>query len=151
MRSLILTACAAAAALAAPTAHSQKPVYKCTTNGKTEYSHAPCIGAVEIDATPTRGADKWSGRSQKGQDVRRTEFSEQMGRVVRPITGMDDAAWKTATSRQRLQPKDRQECYRLDPLLTQLTGETSTVTGEAKARADVKLFQLRKRFNDLNC
>jgi hypothetical protein len=45
-------------------AHAQKPVYRCETAGKVSYSDAPCVGAKEIDATPTQGMDKMTGASR---------------------------------------------------------------------------------------
>jgi PAS domain-containing protein len=42
------------------------------------YSDAPCVGAKEIDATPTQGMDKMTGVSRKGADVRRDEHNALM-------------------------------------------------------------------------
>ena len=52
---------------------AQKSVYRCETAGKVSYSHEPCVGAKEIDATPTQGMDKMTGQSRKGRDVLRHE------------------------------------------------------------------------------
>ncbi len=150
-RALLLLVPLTALVLTAPPVHAQKAVYKCVTQGKVQYSHTPCVGAIEIDATPTQGADRWSGQSRKGRDVQRLEFNEQMGRAVRPLTGMDDAQWKTATHRQALSPSARQECDRLDPMLAAQRSRTDAATVEERGRADVRLWQLRRRFADLDC
>ena len=70
-------------------AHAQKPVYRCETAGKVSYSDAPCVGAKEIDATPTQGMDKMTGTSRKGADVRRDEQNAVMADALKPLTGMN--------------------------------------------------------------
>lgn len=49
---LRLLAPALVAAAILPAA-AQSSVYRCETNGKVNYSDAPCVGAKVIDATPT--------------------------------------------------------------------------------------------------
>lgn len=46
---------------------AQKTVYRCESAGKVAYSHEPCVGAREVDTTPTQGLDKMSGHSRKGR------------------------------------------------------------------------------------
>ncbi|SFV00255.1 hypothetical protein SAMN04489707_10692 [Paenacidovorax caeni] len=69
-------------------AYAQKPVYRCETAGKVSYSDAPCVGAKEIDATPTQGMDKMTGASRKGADVQRAEHNPLMADALKPLTGM---------------------------------------------------------------
>ena len=75
---LITTVCVAAP----PT------VYRCETNGKVNYSDAPCVGARVIDVTPTQGADKMTGRSSKGKEVQREEFHSTLDNATRPLHGL---------------------------------------------------------------
>ena len=67
-------------------AHAQKPVYRCETAGKVSYSDAPCVGAKEIDTTPTQGMDKMTGASRKGADVQRAEHNALMADALKPLT-----------------------------------------------------------------
>ncbi|WP_144006568.1 hypothetical protein [Pelomonas sp. KK5] len=36
-------------------------VYKCVQNGRVEYTATPCLGAKEVDVTPTKGAETYPG------------------------------------------------------------------------------------------
>ena len=69
-------------------AQAQKPVYRCETAGKVSYSDAPCVGAKEIDTTPTQGMDKMTGASRKGADVQRAEHNALMADALKPLTSM---------------------------------------------------------------
>ena len=64
---------------------AQKAVYRCETAGKVSYSHEPCLGAKEIDATPTQGMDKMTGQSRKGRDVLRHEQDGVMADALKPL------------------------------------------------------------------
>lgn len=66
--------------LGATIAHAQQgaPVYKCVVDGRTTYGQAPCKGGVEVDVTPTRGADKWSGTSRKSMQAQREDLHEKI-------------------------------------------------------------------------
>ena len=131
--------------------HAQKPVYRCETAGKVSYSDAPCVGAKEIDATPTQGMDKMTGTSRKGADVRRDEHNAVMADALKPLTGMSPEQYRVYQHRFKLSPRDKAECTRLDTELPELKQRAATATPTDKALADVELYKARKQFNDLNC
>ena len=132
-------------------AHAQKPVYRCETAGKVSYSDAPCVGAKEIDATPTQGMDKMTGASRKGADVQRAEHNALMADALKPLTGMSPEQYRVYKHRFKLSPRDKAECTRLDTELPELKQRAATATPTDKALADVELYKARKQFNDLNC
>ncbi len=136
-------------------AYAQKPVYRCETAGKVSYSDAPCVGAKEIDTTPTQGMDKMTGASRKGADVRRDEHNALMADALKPLTGMSPEQYQVYKHRFKLSPRDKAECTRLDTELPELKQRAATATATAtpteKALADVELYKARKQFNNLNC
>lgn len=132
-------------------AHAQKPVYRCETAGKVSYSDEPCVGAKEIDATPTQGMDKMTGASRKGADVRRDEHNAVMADALKPLTGMSADQYRVYKHRFKLSPKDKAECARLDTNLPELKQRAATALSSEKTRADVELYKARKQLNDLNC
>lgn len=72
MRNVAIIALCSYASLcwgAAPT----QTVYKCTEQGKTVYTDAPCMNGKQIDASPTRGMDKSTGVERKGADAMRDD------------------------------------------------------------------------------
>ena len=131
-------------------AYAQKPVYRCETAGKVSYSDAPCVGAKEIDATPTQGMDKMTGASRKGADVQRAEHNALMADALKPLTGMSPE-YRVYKHRFKLSPRDKAECTRLDTELPELKQRAATATPTEKALADVELYKARKQFNDLSC
>ena len=132
-------------------AHAQKPVYRCETAGKVSYSDEPCVGAKEIDATPTQGMDKMTGASRKGADVRRDEHNAVMADALKPLTGMSADQYRVYKHRFKLSPKDKAECARLDTNLPELKQRAATALSSEKALAEVELYKARKQLNDLNC
>ena len=132
-------------------AQAQKPVYRCETAGKVSYSDSPCVGAKEIDATPTQGMDKMTGASRKGADVRRDEHNALMADALKPLTGMSTEQYRVHKHRFKLSPKDKAECSRLDTALPKLKQHAATAPSSERALADVELYKARKYFNDLNC
>lgn len=132
-------------------AYAQKPVYRCETAGKVSYSDAPCVGAKEIDTTPTQGMDKMTGASRKGADVQRAEHNALMADALKPLTGMSPEQYRVYKHRFKLSPRDKAECTRLDTELPELKQRAATATPTEKALADVELYKARKQFNDLNC
>lgn len=74
------------------------------------YSDAPCVGAKEIDATPTQGMDKMTGTSRKGADVRRDEHNAVMADALKPLTGMSADQYRVYKHRFKLSPGDKAEC-----------------------------------------
>lgn len=115
------------------------------------YSDAPCVGAKEIDATPTQGMDKMTGISRKGADVRRDEHNAVMADALKPLTGMNADQYRVYKHRLKLSPRDNAECVRLDTKLPELKQRAATAVPTDKALADVELYKARKQFNDLNC
>ncbi len=141
----ILAICSGTAAIAQPV------VYRCETAGKVAYSDSPCVGAKVIDATPTQGMDKMAGRSRKGREVQRDEFNRQLDGAIRPLTSRSHEDMNVLRKRVYLPAKDQQQCARLDGLLPTLEADAQAAKGEARARADVDLYKVRKQFFDLKC
>lgn len=138
---LVFTICAAAP----PT------VYRCETNGKVNYSDAPCVGAKVIDVTPTQGADKMTGRSSKGRDVQREEFHSTLDNATRPLHGLSHDEMDARRRRYQLSSTDQLQCATLDQQLPALEEQTSKAAGRARGQADVALYQARKQAFDLKC
>ena len=127
------------------------PVYRCETAGKVTYADSPCVGAKVIDATPTQGLDKMTGQSRKGKDVWRTKMNRAFADAVQPITGKSRDEMDAMRHRIRPSPPDQSECTRLDGNLPSLEANSAGATGTSKNRADVELYQARKRLYDLRC
>ena len=132
-------------------AHAQKPVYRCESAGRVGYSDAPCVGATEIDATPTQGMDKMTGASRKGADVQRDERNAAMANALKPLTGMTADQYRVHKHRFKLSASEKAECVRLDNSLPTLKQRAATASTNGKAMAEVDLYKARKLFNDLNC
>lgn len=132
-------------------AHAQKPVYRCESGGRVSYSDEPCVGAREIDATPTMGMAKMTGITRKGADVRREEHDAAMANALKPLTGMTPDQYRVYKRRFKLSPTDRMECARLDSSLPGLKQRATSTPTSDKAAAEVELYKARKLFNDLNC
>lgn len=124
--------------IAVNTAMAQKPVYKCSENGKTNYSDIPCLNATVIDTTPTQGLDKSTGRSMKGADVKNEIRQQQMSdSFYKPLFGETAEQTRKRHRRAKFRPEDRDACYRLDPLMESEKGE--------------RLFEVRMQYYKLNC
>lgn len=132
-------------------AHAQKLVYRCETAGRVSYSDAPCVGAKEIDATPTQGMDRMTGTSRKGADVRRDEHNAAIANALKPLTGMTPDQYRVHNRRFKLSPSNKAECSRLDNSRPGLKQRAATAPTSDKAMAEVELYKARKLFNDLNC
>ena len=133
------------AALAGP------PVYRCESVGKVTYSDAPCVGAKVVDATPTQGMDKMTGQSRKGKDVQTGEMNALFDKAVQPVTGKSSDEMNVVRHRIKLGVQDQTECSRLDTRLPDLEAAAANSAGASKGRAEVDLYQARKRFFDLKC
>lgn len=136
-------------ALAHPCVAQQ--VYRCDTNGKVEYSDAPCVGARVVDATPTQGMDRMAGQSRKGREVRRDEFNREFDEALRPWHGRSHDEMNALRNRVHLPARAQQQCAQLDRLVPALEAEAAVAKGESKARADVDLYKARKQFFDVKC
>lgn len=144
--------CVGAALLAlVVTGAGAQTVYKCQSQGSVVYSNEPCLGAQIVDTTPTQGLDKSSGKSRKGADVSRAENSKMMADALKPLTGMDAAQLETFGRRQKLEPQVRLECARLDARLPEQTTSARTADKASVTRANVVLFESRKRYRELGC
>lgn len=139
-------------AIAGSPLHSSRTIYKCEDGNKVVYSDAPCLGATKLDITPTRGLNKSTGRELIGSDIRNEIRREQMADALRPLTGLSPERLAQLSRRTSLPTAAQQECKQLDeaiPLAEQLE-RTALGTKELKP-AQLKLFNLRKRFHDLKC
>lgn len=126
-------------------------VYRCDFGGKVDYSDAPCVGGKVIDVTPTRGADKMTGRSIKGNDVQREEYRAMVDDVIRPLHGMSNKEMDVIRRRQTLSSSEQTQCASLDRQIPMLQAQSGNAVGSAKGKADVELYQARKRGFDLKC
>lgn len=70
---------------------------------------------------------------------------------TKPLHGLDRQQFLKRSDRMRLAPNARVECARLDGLMPSLNDAANRASGEAKATADLRLYQARKRFDELNC
>lgn len=134
-----------------PALSAAQVVYRCETGGKIAYSDAPCVGAKVIDAMPNQGVDQMAGKSRKGSDVRRTELNHAFDDALRPLTGKSRAEMDVMRRRVKLEPHAQGECRRLDSQLAEQASVTKNAVGAASIRADVALYQARKRYFDLKC
>lgn len=145
---MIRLAAACVIAVAVHSAQSAPPtqtVFKCTKDGKTIYTDEPCLGAVEVDATPTQGMDKSTGTSRRGADVLHDEQREAIARALKPITGLDREGLDRAGRRSQLTGDAQAECKRLDASMPNLAMQ------QADPNAAALLLQQRKRFKALGC
>lgn len=126
-------------------------VYKCESKGSITYSHEPCLGAQAVDTTPTQGLDKFTGRSRKGADVRNEEHNKAMADAMKPLLGETPQQRATRIRRFKLSPADRFECENLDGRLVKLEAGTRSADRAAATRAEVNLFESRKRYRELRC
>jgi hypothetical protein len=94
--------------------HAQaRSVFKCTEGDKTVYSDAPCLGAQKIDAQPTRGLNKFTGKEATGRDVSLEKQHEAFAQAIKPISGMSADQLALAGRRLKLSTAAQQECKRL--------------------------------------
>lgn len=125
-------------------------VYRCEFNGSVSYSDAPCVGAKVIDATPTKGMDKMTGRTSKGKEVQRDEYRSMLDNATRPLHGLSHEEMEIKRRRLKLSAADQIQCASLDSKLPTLERATQA-TGSDKAQAEVALYQARKRVFELKC
>lgn len=130
---------------------AQKTVYRCESAGKVAYSHEPCVGAREVDTTPTQGLDKMSGHSRKGADVQRREQTDAFAQAIKPLSGMTPEQYRKHRHRIQLPTNDQRECARLDGAIPVLKQQMAVAAPAERAALEVDLYKSRKRFNDLNC
>lgn len=130
---------------------TSRAVFKCEVAGKTVYSDSPCLGAQKIDAEPTRGLSKTSGREQVGNDVRREQYREIFADAIRPLTGMDAKQLDVQGRRMKLTTNAQRECRRLDAEIPVAEKEEKLVKQKALADVQAQLFRMRRSFLELGC
>jgi len=130
---------------------ASRTVFKCQEAGKTVYSDSPCLGAKLVDVEPTRGLNKSSGRVQIGADVQHEQGREAMAEALRPLTGMDAKQLAVQGRRNELIFEDQQECRRLDGDMSTAQQDEKNAPPSNLKDVQLKLYQLRKRFQKLGC
>ena len=126
-------------------------VYKCAVNGKTVYSDQPCLGAVEVDVTPTRGMNKSTGVERIGADVNRERNRELIADMVKPLTGTSRAEFEVLRRRVNLPSKTQEECRKLDASIARLKIDESKTKGPQLAEIQRQLLTERTRLKSLSC
>lgn len=138
---------AAAAAITLCTTAQAGPVYKCTVNGKTGYSDAPCVGATEVDVTPTEGMNKWTGAEQKSLDQVQREMTKKrrdaLSKSLAPMATITTADFEREEKRASLPTNAKHECKSLDAELGELK--------RGKPVNEQALYAARARFFKLKC
>jgi len=128
-----------------------RTVFKCQQAGKTVYSDAPCLGAHQIDVEPTRGLNQTSGKKSVGTDVIQEQFREAYADAIKPLTGMDAKQLSVQHRRGRLSPDALKECRSLDGGISAAQQDEKNATQSDLKDVQIKLYQLRKRFQELGC
>lgn len=123
-----------------------RSVYKCTLNGKTNYSDAPCLGAERLDIEPSRGIGKTAG-----PDVQRERHREMFAEAVRPLTGMDAKQMDLQGRRMKLPVEAQRECRLLDAQVPATERDERRADGKQRDAVKKSLFTLRLRQRDLRC
>ena len=127
------------------------PVYRCEQGGRVIYSDEPCVGGRVIDATPTQGVDKMTGKTRKGKDVQRDEHNQMFDQAIRPLTGKSHAEMDVERRRYPLTAKDKLHCKALDFQLPQLEARAAQAAGAAKQEAEGALYRARRDYFGLEC
>ncbi|HMS27715.1 MAG TPA: hypothetical protein PKC80_10150 [Burkholderiaceae bacterium] len=109
------------------------------------------MGAKKIDAEPTRGFNKDTGREIVGADVLREHKREGIADALHPLTGMDRKQYKTYEHRFKLSPKVRQACYQLDRKIANAELDEKQSKKEDLERTQKILFDLRYHYHELKC
>jgi hypothetical protein len=121
-------------------------------DGKVFYSDDPCLGAKKIDAEPTRGVDKLSGRERTGNDVRREQHREIIHKgLIQPITGMDAIQYETYQRRFRLAPEAKKECAELDTVIARTESDEAAAKKDSLSSVQRHLFAQRSRYRQIGC
>ena len=126
-------------------------VYKCQSDNAIVYSHEPCLGAAVVDTRPTEGMDKSSGQSRKGADVRKSETNKATAKAMEPLLGETAEQLEKRHRRFKLTVEARQECAKLDGVLTVQETEARSTGKAAAPNAEQRLLESRKRFRELRC
>lgn len=130
---------------------ASRTVYKCTVNNKIVYTDEPCMGAQVVDVEPTRGLNKSTGKELTGADVAGEKFREQFADAIKPVTGLSPQQLEVNRRRIKLPGAAQAECSRLDDSIAQSEADERVSSGDTRADAQRKLFEMRKRSKDLRC
>lgn len=139
------------------TAHSEtlpaptRTIYKCKIGGTIAYTDEPCLGAQRLDAEPTRGVDKLSGRTMRGADVSREKRRELLAEAIRPLSGMNSQQYETAVRRQNLDLPTTTECKSLDQAIVRTENAERTAKANILPVVQHELLVQRKRYKELRC
>lgn len=123
-----------------------RSVYKCSTNGVTSYSDAPCLGAERLEIEPTRGVGR-----KEGRDVHQERHREMIAEAVRPLTGLNAQQLDVQGRRMKLSPDSQRECRVLDAQIPNAEREEGRAAGERLTLIKASLFTLRQRQRELRC
>lgn len=126
-------------------------VYRCKTGSQVNYSDTPCVGGKVVDVTPTRGVDKMTGQSIKGNDVQREEYRAMVDDATYPLHGMSHKQMNVIRRRQKLSSSSQAQCASLDRQLPVLQAQLAAAIGSAQGKVDVELYRARKLSFDLKC
>ena len=143
--------------LASLPAHAQLPapsrtIYKCKVAGKIAYTDVPCLGAKRLDVVPARGVDKLSGTSRVGATVAREYHQENMARIWKPLSGMNEQQYATAVRRHGLDARARRECRALEAAIVDHERiEQHGLARESRETLAQDTLSLRQRYHELRC
>ena len=93
---------------------SNNIAYKCTINGKTSYSDAPCADAKVVDTTPTDGLNSMSGKKVWTPEAQRKHFEKGFDEAIKPMTGKSHEEMNVMRRRLKHEPAAKKRCYELD-------------------------------------
>lgn len=128
-----------------------RTMYKCKVNGTTTYSDTPCLGATRLEIEPSRGVSKLSGKERLGNDVVNERHREMLAEAIRPLSGMDAKQYATFSRRYQLPSSAQRECRALDQELPLVEQEEKHAAQSALRDVQMRLFVMRKRFQELGC
>lgn len=148
---VMTTAYAALALNSALALEKTEKVYRCENNGRIEYTEQPCLGAKEIDVTPTKGLETHKGANIRSPALQRERFREHLIEGIQPATGMDLKEFNKFERRQKLPPSAKSTCALLDKRLPSLDQARTRAEQKNKADAEAELFKARMQYKDLKC
>jgi hypothetical protein len=126
-------------------------VYKCESKGSVVYTHEPCLGAKAVDTTATQGLDKSSGQSKKGADVRKIENNKAVAEALRPLFNETPVQREVRHRRFNFPLDQKLECGKLDHQIPVHEASLRNADKAGAAKAELVLFESRRRFRELRC
>ena len=130
---------------------TSRTIYKCETGGKVVYSDAPCIGAKKIDAEPTKGANKITGKERIGKDVMMENNTEVFTKITHATTGQSPESFERQRRRIYLSPQDKISCAKLDIVINYLEKEEASAKKEQLRNVQENLYNQRLAYRNLRC